>query len=115
MTPMTPTRLTVKCAWHARAIEKAREAGLTWREIAATFGTSASALRMAYARAKAGIEAGKYKVTEQMPLPATTASRAPEPPVAAKPEQAPAPAPMSRRQSTKEFLATLEQIGGNKK
>ena len=38
---MLPEKLTAKCAWYARAIADAREAGLTWEEIAALFGARA--------------------------------------------------------------------------
>ena len=57
---MLPAKLTAKCAWHARAIEEAREAGLTWGEIGALFGASEGQVRMSYVRAIEGIKKGKY-------------------------------------------------------
>ena len=113
---MEPNRLTPRIARHVDAIAIARLAGVTWQQIATLFGTTADTLRLAYARARAGLASGRY-VVQQMPLP--------EPPAVSRDTPADAPARQEaksgaaastqHRQSTKEFLASLEQIGGNKK
>ena len=71
---MGPNRLTPRVARHVDAIAIARREGVTWKQIAALFDATADTVRLAYARARAGLAAGRY-VVQQMPLPEPTADR----------------------------------------
>lgn len=93
------TRLTARVAPFRDAILAARKAGWTWADVARALGLNVSPDRI---RAATKFST-RYEV-EQIPLPL--------------PEPAPAPvtkAAASRPgQSTKDFLASLKQIGGEK-
>lgn len=118
-------RLDARAAQHASAITAARAGGMTWAEIGARLGgISGRAARRAFARAQVAAGAGRLVTAEQAPLPdlppaqmaapeARSGTGAAQP--AAQRAKPAAPATGSNRQTTKEFLATLEQIGGNKK
>lgn len=94
------SRLTARIAPYLDAIREARSAGLTWKDVSRLLGTdNHDQLRWA-------VKTCKYQV-KQLPLP--------EPPPKALPPPATTAQPGTTRQNTKEFLASLEQIGGNKK
>ena len=111
-------RISARIARHVPAIADARARGVGWAQIAAVVGpevgidvsdlaAAAKRMQQAFTRAVRQIEKGKLRsgplpVVQQMPEPATP----PVPGTAASTQ---------RRQSTKDFLASLEQIGGNKK
>lgn len=101
---MEPRKLTARLAAHLDAIERARERGITWGELATALGArSAPAVRAAVARARAAVEAGRIKPGEQLPLP----DPAPEqPPKETKPGE---PIP---RATGRKFFDSLPQIGG---
>lgn len=103
-------RISARVARHVPAITDARARGVGWAQIAALVGpevgidvtdlaVAAKRVQQAFTRAVRQIEKGKLRAG---PLPATP----PVPGTAASTQ---------RRQSTKDFLASLEQIGGNKK
>ena len=98
---MRPEKLTARVAPHIDAIDVARRAGITWREIAKVLeASSVSAIRTAVWRARRGVDAGRY-VVEQMPLPEPAVQR-PEHPV-------PAPrASTAAEQHIRERLAAAE-------
>lgn len=100
------TRLTAKVAPYREAILEARSLGLTWVDLCAVLGIEPAPDRLRNA-VKLSV---RYKA-EQIPLPE------PEPvPVAAPKATAQPAAPTASRhgQSTKDFLASLKQIGGEK-
>lgn len=123
-------------------ITAARQLGKKWKEIALALELANQHKSVAeiYWRVRRGVETnrltlprGEPQTTIPVPTGAPAPARQPQtrPPVPtgvptpagqpAKPQasgQNPSPrlpAPTSRRQSTKEFLASLEQIGGSKK
>lgn len=112
-----PKRLMARVACHQEAIAIARRAGFTWKEIGERLGASGAATRKAFSRAQAAMQAGRLVPMEQAPLP-----EPPDPPAAPQPYR---PAPQTPKtpisptthgagQSNKDFLASLEQIGGKR-
>jgi hypothetical protein len=102
---MEATRLTPRVARHADAIARARGEGVTWRELATVFSTTADALRTAYGRARDGIERGRY-IVQQLPLP--------EPQAAPVADAGKTPRPASDRSPAKPSMAGLPPVPGAK-
>ena len=109
---MEPDRLTPRVARHADAIAIARREGVTWKQIATLFGTTADTLRLAHARARAGLASGRY-VVQQVPLPEPVADQ-PQGGVArdtAPTYRPPRPLPAAGTRSEEENAAALRAAG----
>jgi hypothetical protein len=109
---LKPKRLVARMAHHHEAVIAARRAGLSWSEIGDLFGASGAATRKAHVRALAAMRAGKLVPLEQMPLPLPK-SLGPSPATPAISSSA-GKTGTERGQSNKDFLASLEHIGGKK-
>ncbi len=104
-------RLQARMAAYQAAVVTARQAGMTWTEIGERLGMPGEAARKAFVRAQAAMQSGKLIPMEQAPLP-DPPDLPPTPTIAGKSEATKTGA--GQGQSTKEFLASLEQIGGKK-
>ncbi len=69
-------RLTARIAAHADAITVAKQAGMTWGEIATLFEiNNGESARKAFERARKGIREGRIVPLAQLPLPIPTTTK----------------------------------------
>ena len=97
---MESTKLSARVTAYRDAIRAARDAGVTWGQLAALFNADAKY----FAAVCKAMDGGRYKAVEQLPLPEAKAA-------AVKPENAKT-APDSEGPTTQSQKKALPRVGG---